>query len=207
MTKTTKQNKKISIVILIILAIVCVVLLWPNNRAFIKDGLTRLGFFKPKVETSAEKTEPAVTEEQVLEHTTASASFIDTDNKSVNTADLKGKVVFINFWATWCPPCRAEMPSIEKLYNKFQNNDQIVFLIVEIENDVEGTKKFLSEQKLSLPISYPNSEIPSAWLGGSIPTTVILDKTGKIAARKEGMYDYSTKEVEEFIVNLINNAS
>ncbi|TJZ63465.1 TlpA family protein disulfide reductase [Sphingobacterium olei] len=201
------KKKKISIFIFIILTIVCVVLLWPNSCPFIKQGLTRLGFFKPDVETSVEKTAPTVTEEQVSEYTPVSASFMDSDNKPINTADLKGKVVFINFWATWCPPCRAEMPSIEKLYKKFENNDQIVFLIVEIENDVDGTKKFLSEQKLSLPIFYPNSEIPSAWLGGSIPTTVILDKTGKIAVRKEGMYDYSTKEVEEFIANLINNAS
>lgn len=199
------KNTKISIVILIIVAILSVVLLWTNNCPFIKQGLTQLGFFKPNVETSVEKTYPKVQKEQMLEY--ESASFIDSNNKSINTADLKGKVVFINFWATWCPPCRAEMPSIEKLYKKFENNDQIVFLIVEIENDVDGTTKFLSEQKLSLPISYPNSEIPSAWLGGSIPTTIIFDKTGKIAARKEGMYDYSTKEIEEFIANLINNAS
>lgn len=199
------KNKKIGLVFFIIVAIAGVVLLLPNN-AFIKQGLTRLGFFKQTVENNAEKTVPVAKDESLSEDIPASASFIDSNNKSVTTEDLRGKVVFINFWATWCPPCRAEMPSIEKLYKKFRNNEQVVFLIVEIDNDVDGTKKFISEQNLSLPISYPNSEIPSTWLGGSIPTTVILDKTGKIAARKEGMYDYSTKEMEEFIANLINNA-
>ncbi|NGF56165.1 TlpA family protein disulfide reductase [Parapedobacter sp. SGR-10] len=138
------------------------------------------------------------------EEITVSARFKDEAGNPVNTAELKGKVVFINFWATWCPPCRKEMPSIQALYDKFKTNENIVFLIVEIEHDVEGTKKFLADQNLSLPIYYPEGDIPQDWLGGAIPTTVILDKTGKLAAKQEGMYDFSTKSVEDFIQNLIN---
>lgn len=132
------------------------------------------------------------------------AGFRYEDGTSVHTQDLEGKVVFINFWATWCPPCRKEMPSIQILHDKFKDNKDLVFLIVEIETDIEGTKKFLAEQNLSLPIVYPDGEIPSAWLGGAIPTTVILDKKGQTAAKQEGMYDFSTQAVEDFIQNLIN---
>ncbi len=133
-----------------------------------------------------------------------SATFKDEKNVAVNTADLKGKVVFMNFWATWCPPCRKEMPSIQTLYNRFKSDANIVFLIIEIENDVEGTKKFLADGNLALPIYYPQDDIPREWLGGSIPTTVILDKNGKIAAKQEGMYDFATPAVEDFIKDLIN---
>ena len=133
-----------------------------------------------------------------------SVDFKSEDGKTVNTLDLRGKVVFMNFWATWCPPCRKEMPAIQVLYDKFKSNEHITFLIVEIENDVEGTKKFLTEENLSLPIYYPQADIPKEWVSDAIPTTVILDKNGKIAAKQQGMYDFASKEVEEFVQNLIN---
>ncbi|WP_164108318.1 MULTISPECIES: TlpA family protein disulfide reductase [Sphingobacterium] len=181
-------------------------ILWSPSRIFIQQQLMKIGFFKPKLEKPVEDATLAKSEVNPSAAVAAvdKASFVGADNKIYDTEQLRGKVLFINFWATWCPPCRAEMPSIQTLYDKFKGNDQIEFLIVEIEGDVEGTDKFLKEQDLQLPIVYPNGEIPTNWLGGSIPTTVILDKNGKIAAKEEGMYDYSTKEVEEFVQNLIN---
>ena len=181
-------------------------ILWSPSRIFIQQQLMKIGFFKPKLEKPVE--DATLAKSEVNQSTAVAAedkaSFVGADNKVYDTEQLQGKVLFINFWATWCPPCRAEMPSIQTLYDKFKGNDKIEFLIVEIEGDIEGTDKFLKEQNLQLPIVYPNGEIPSNWLGGSIPTTVILDKNGKIAAKEEGMYDYSTKEVEEFVQNLIN---
>ena len=122
----------------------------------------------------------------------------------VNTIDLKGKVVFINLWATWCGPCIAEMPSIQVLYNKFKDNPNVVFLLVEVDNNVEGAKEFVAKQKLTLPIVYPNSDIPRNWLDNAIPTTVILAKNGMLAERKQGMYDYSGENVQNFIQSLID---
>jgi thiol-disulfide isomerase/thioredoxin len=141
------------------------------------------------------QSESAQGEEQAIVH----AEFKYEDGQTVNTKDLEG-----NFWATWCPPCRKEMPSIQVLHEKFKDNDAIEFLIVEIENDIEGTKKFLADQNLNLPIVYPAGDIPSAWLGGAIPTTIILDKQGKTAAKQEGMYDFASQSVEDFVRNLIN---
>lgn len=198
------DKKKIkNIISWVVFVLAMGLILWSPSRIFIQQQLMKIGFFKPKLEKPVEDTAIAKSEE---EKTTAveKASFVSADDVVYDTEQLKGKVLFINFWATWCPPCRAEMPSIQTLYDKFKGNDKIEFLIVEIEGDIEGTDKFLKEQKLQLPIVYPNGEIPSTWLGGSIPTTVILDKNGKIAAKEEGMYDYSTKEVEEFVQNLIN---
>ncbi|MBL1408368.1 TlpA family protein disulfide reductase [Sphingobacterium sp. C459-1T] len=197
------EKKKIkNIVSWIVFVVLMGLVLWSPSRIFIQQQLMKIGFFKPKLEKPVEA--QAGDKESDPDSIGDKASFSSADNIVYDTEQLKGKVLFINFWATWCPPCRAEMPSIQKLYDKFKGNDNIEFLIVEIEGDVEGTAKFLTDQKLKLPIVYPNGEIPSNWLGGAIPTTVILDKNGKIAAKEEGMYDYSTKEVEAFVQNLID---
>jgi thiol-disulfide isomerase/thioredoxin len=66
-----------------------------------------------------------------------------------STADLKGKVVFINFWASWCPPCIAEFPSIEKFYSKFKDNDKIVFVMINLDDDIATGR----QRKFSLPFS------------------------------------------------------
>lgn len=201
------DKKKIkNIISWVVFVILMGLVLWSPSRIFIQQQLMKIGFFKPKLEKPVEENEgkdiDATTEVEPI--AVDKASFKSADNKVYDTEQLKGKVLFINFWATWCPPCRAEMPSIQKLYDKFKGDENIEFLIVEIEGDIAGTNTFLEQQKLKLPIVYPNGEIPANWLGGSIPTTVILDKSGKIAAKEEGMYDYSTKEVEEFVRNLIN---
>jgi thiol-disulfide isomerase/thioredoxin len=177
------------------------VFLIPQSRIFLQQQLMKLGFFKPKLETVQE---PAPSESTTVETVTPAASFKDEAGNIYNVPQLKGKVLFINFWATWCPPCKAEMPSIQVLYDKFKDNDQVQFFLVEIENDIPGANKFLKQEDLTLPIVYPNSPIPQQWLSGAIPTTVILNKKGELVGREEGMRDYSAKTVEDFIQNLIN---
>lgn len=196
-------NKKKNILSYIVFAIVLALIVWPTSRIFIQQQLMKVGFFQPKLEEPQQEAE-TFSSDAARNLTYDKASFIDEQKKVYNTDELKGKVLFINFWATWCPPCRAEMPSIQTLYERFKDNDKVEFLLVEIETDIEGTKKFLNDNKLSLPIVYPNSEIPSNWLSGAIPTTVILDKNGKTVIKKEGMYDYSGKEMTKFIQELID---
>lgn len=187
----------------VIWAILFVIVLLPSSRIFLQQQLMKLGLFKPKLE----KVEgPATVSSEVSTPVSASQakSFINEDGKVFDVDSLKGKVLFINFWATWCPPCKAEMPSIQKLYDKFKGNDKVEFLLVEIENDIEGANKFLKQENLTLPIVYPNSRIPEEWLSGAIPTTVFIDKNGVLVSREEGMRDYSAKSVEDYIQNLIN---
>jgi len=160
----------------------------------------KLGFFKPKLELPAEN----IDQNNASSLQTASFSVRDINGNTIHTADLKGKIVFINFWATWCPPCIAEMPSIETLYQRFKGNDQVVFLIVEIESNLEKATKFMSSRSLTMPLYFPESQIPAYFLGGSIPTTVILDKSGNIAFKHEGIADYSSPEVAKYISELIN---
>ncbi|RKO72849.1 TlpA family protein disulfide reductase [Sphingobacterium puteale] len=176
-------------------------LIWPTSRSYFQQLLMKIGLFKPKLEVPQQVAEPL---SSGTENVGKGVTFMNHLGETVSVADLKGKVVFINFWATWCGPCRAEMPSINVLYDKFKDNPNVVFLIVEIEGDKEKAAAFVKNEKLTLPISYPNSDIPKEWLSESIPSTVILGKDGNLATRHEGMADYSKPDVATFIQDLIN---
>ncbi len=166
--------------------------IWPTSRAFIQQQLMRIGFFQPKFET---KQSSGVAE---------NVSFVTPQDVVIHTKDLHGKVVFINFWATWCGPCIAEMPSIQTLYTKFKNHPDVVFLLVEVDGNHAGANKFIQDRGFDLPVVFPQSNIPPTWLDGTIPSTVILNKKGFLADSKKGMYDYSGKGVEEYIQSLID---
>jgi thiol-disulfide isomerase/thioredoxin len=185
----------------IVFVLFIAVLIWPTSRSYFQQMLMKVGLFKPKLEVPQQAAEPLSAGK---ENVGKAVSFVNQLGETVPVASLKGKVVFINFWATWCGPCRAEMPSINVLYDKFKDNPNVVFLIVEIEGDQEKAAAFVKNEKLTLPISYPNSDIPKEWLSASIPSTVILDKDGNLATRHEGMADYSTPDVASFIQDLIN---
>jgi thiol-disulfide isomerase/thioredoxin len=189
MNPKTKKVISNSVFILIIL-----LLLWPTSRAYFQQGLMKIGLFKPSLE------EPKKSESLIPIQN--NVSFKNDKGEIVQMSDLKGKVVFINFWATWCPPCIAEMPSIAVLYERLKENKDVVFLIVEIEGESEKANAFMKGKQLNLPIYYPNSQIPKEWLGGSIPTTLIINQNGEIATKREGLADYSRQEVSDFIIEL-----
>jgi len=116
---------------------------------------------------------------------------------------LRGKVVFINFWASWCPPCRAEFPSIETLYTRFKNHPDIFFLMINKDSDPSAAHNYLEKEKYSVPFYQTNDNVPGEVYSGSLPTTVVLDKAGKIRFHHEGFANYGTgqfvKQIEELI--------
>ncbi|NER15844.1 TlpA family protein disulfide reductase [Spongiivirga citrea] len=124
----------------------------------------------------------------------------DVNGKSANFTEAEGKVVFLNFWATWCPPCVAEMPSIDELYKDY--GDKVSFYIVTNES-TNKTIPFLKKKELNLPIyqmqSMPSKEIYSR----SIPATYIIDKTGNIVVDKTGAANWNSKTVRETLDKLI----
>ena len=190
--KKSKTGKWVSYAILIILT---ALMFWPTSRVWMQQGLMKIGLFKPALN------KPVENQINELSHLPNGLSFYG-DLGELHMDGLQEKVVFINFWATWCPPCRAEMPSIQVLYNKLKDREDILFLMVEIDGATQKAEQFMLEQNLDFPIVYPKGKIPSEWLSGAIPTTVILNKKGEIAARHEGMADYSGDHVAEFLMDL-----
>ncbi|MDP3312640.1 TlpA disulfide reductase family protein [Lutibacter sp.] len=126
--------------------------------------------------------------------------------KGTNTGDIdfetfKGKVIFVNFWATWCPPCRAEMPMIQKLYNDYKN--KIVFIFVTNENKAT-VEKYFFENGYDLPVYDSNSTPPENFTKtNSIPASYLIDKNGQIIISKTGSADWSSKKVRTIIDELL----
>jgi len=120
----------------------------------------------------------------------------DIDGKTISLADLKGKVVLVNFWATWCPPCRAEIPDLVKLQDKYRDK-LIVLGISEDEVEPAQVKAFATEQKMNYPIVMATAELRQIFRGvAALPTTFVLDTEGKIQMRHVGMLDPERTEIE-----------
>ncbi len=131
------------------------------------------------------------------------ASFKDQNGKNIRLSALKGKVVFLNFWATWCPPCIREMPSINQLYLRFKDHGEVVFLTIGLDRDFSRSLNFVKRQRYEIPVYAPSSPLPPELLGRSIPTTVILDRDGNIVLRHEGMIDFGHPEFLRLFESLL----
>lgn len=126
----------------------------------------------------------------------------DLNNNAMDFNNLKGEVVFVNLWATWCPPCIAEMPSLQKLYNDY--NGKIQFLLVSNEGE-EVINKFFAKNNYSFNSYKPVTEIPEKLKSRSIPRTFLIDKDGKIVIDKNGAADWNSQRVRRIIEDLIGS--
>ncbi len=119
--------------------------------------------------------------------------------------DLKGKVVFMNFWASWCAPCVAEMPNIQNLYNSYKDRDDIVFVMISLDRDPEKARKFIKRKDFNFPVFTPDytSGIPGIYESPSIPTTFVLNKNGFIDTKKVGMANYDTSKFRKYLDRLL----
>jgi thiol-disulfide isomerase/thioredoxin len=127
------------------------------------------------------------------------------DGTQVRLSNLKGKVVFLNFWATWCPPCREEMPSMEALYRRFRGRD-LEFLAVDIQEDKDDVAAFMKQFGLTFPAALDSTGRISAEYGiRGIPATFIIDKEGGIIASVVGGRDWNTEAVFTALELLISH--
>lgn len=151
-------------------------------------------------ENNAEKVAetPAIQSAKPTVPTLPSFSIINSKGEISDFAQFKGKRVFINLWATWCPPCRAEIPSIQKLYAKTDKN-KTVFVMLSLDNNFETAKQFAERTKLDIPIYYPAGNLPALFNVESIPITFIFNENGELIHRQEGAADYNTNFFAEML--------
>ena len=115
----------------------------------------------------------------------------------------RGKVVFLNFWATWCPPCRAEMPSMEVLYRKLKGKD-FEMMAVSVDRSISVVQKFVEKHNLNFPVLHDKKMAVSRMYGVyGYPTTLLIDKTGKVAFKMIGARDWTDKRVVAQIETLM----
>jgi thiol-disulfide isomerase/thioredoxin len=116
------------------------------------------------------------------------------NGNKVKLSDLKGKTVVINFFATWCPPCKAEMPGFISTMEEYaKDNKDVVFLFVDLDEDNATVENFLKERNYTIdPLMDKGGEVYSKYtLRGGIPTTTIVDKDGNISTQHEGLMESS----------------
>jgi peroxiredoxin len=128
----------------------------------------------------------------------------DMQGKPVSLADYRGKVVVLNFWASWCPPCRAEMPSMERLYGTLKGND-FVLLAVNVEKNGRSAVAAFSQK---IPMSFPvlldsDQHVSGLYRVGGIPQTFIINKKGEIVQEVTGARDWNSPETRKFLTTLM----
>ena len=134
-------------------------------------------------------------EEQILV-TPFDYKLYDLNANALEVGIGKGKVTFLSYWATWCPPCLAELPGIQELYSRY--GDRIEFVLITSENP-EVVNRFLDKKNYDLPVYLPRMNTPEVLSERSIPTNYIIDAKGKILVKEQGAVDWTSEKVREIL--------
>jgi peroxiredoxin len=131
----------------------------------------------------------------------------DVEGRPVQLRELRGQVVFLNFWATWCPPCRLEMPSMERLYQSFKQT-AFAMLAVSIDRQgVEAVQPFLAELRLTFPALLDRqSEVARRYGLRGLPTTYLIDPQGRLIGAAVGGREWDRPEAKALIAGLLRQA-
>jgi thiol-disulfide isomerase/thioredoxin len=124
----------------------------------------------------------------------------DLNGKKMEISELKGKVIFLNLWATWCGPCRVEMPSIQNLYNSV-DKDKVAFVMLSLDQENAHPKivQYIDDKEFTFPVYQPASPLPKLLRVNTIPSTFIIGADGKVKSKKTGTANYDTDELREFL--------
>ncbi len=120
-------------------------------------------------------------------------SIQDVAGKAIDLQSFKGKKVLINLWAAWCPPCKAEMPSIAALYDKM-DKEKTVFVLLSLDEDFQSSVDFMKKNNFDLPVYFPAQQLPALFNTGGIPATFIFNEAGELIKQNSGADDYDTDE-------------
>ena len=201
----SSENKK-SLIQYGIIAVIAITLyatgLHTEVIAFVQRGLLSTGILNPNVEKITEARTKEMENGVLSNATKADLNFrlIDKDGNETSLEKMKGKVIFMNLWATWCAPCLAEMPSIKKLHTEM--GSEVAFVILSLDDDFEKAKAFDKKKGYDLPIYSLRSTMPAMYDSTTIPTTYIIDAQGNLVLTHSGMADYDSDKFKKFLRSL-----
>lgn len=176
----------------IIIAVLILIFIIPGTRKPIQIFFSKLISFSPSITAEEDRSKIAA----------YSWSLEKNNRDRVDLSEYRGEIVLVNFWATWCPPCIAEMPSFQELYNDY--SEEIVFLFVSSE-DHNTVRSFLLNKSYNLPAYRPLSQPPAPLNGNTLPTTFLIDKQGNIVIHKIGAADWNSEKVRSTINTLLKS--
>ncbi|XLS30351.1 TlpA family protein disulfide reductase [Flavobacteriaceae bacterium M23B6Z8] len=185
-----KRKKRILINAILIIGVL--LLLYPPTANPIKVFAWKVLALTPFVRAESDRTQLTDYEWKLKEITTSEV---------VNLSDSKDNVILINLWATWCPPCIAEMPDLQALYNDYK--DKIHFFFV-TNDDAARVFPFMEKNQYDFRVYNELSEIPDELYSRSIPATYLISQNGQIVIEKKGAADWNSKTVRDAIDQLLS---
>ncbi|WP_445386275.1 TlpA family protein disulfide reductase [Robiginitalea sp. IMCC44478] len=172
----------------IVFAVFLALLIIPQTRKPIQVGLNKVRMLL----LSPSKLDPG----EQIQVIPFAYKLYDLNANALEVGIGKGKVAFLSYWATWCPPCLAELPSIQVLYSRY--GDRIEFVLITNE-DPEVVSRFLDKKNYDLPVYLPRMNPPEVLSERSIPTNYIIDAKGKILVKEQGAVDWNSEKVREIL--------
>ncbi len=187
-----KQKSTFAIISDIIFYAFIIALIFTPSRNWLVSHLQRLAMLSPRQTKHEVRLQPMDWSWAVL----------DSQGQTVRLADLRGKVILINFWATWCAPCLAELPALQDLYDHYKDNPDIAFLFVTTEG-LDKAQSFLAKKGYSIPVYRQISPAPGPLQSNSIPSTYLIDRQGRIVAQAHRATRWNSKKSIQLIDKLL----
>ena len=160
---------------------------------FLQRGILATGIMNPDLEKKED-----LTSSDPDSKADFNLKLIDSKGKSVAMENFKGKVIFMNVWATWCPPCVAEMPGINKLYNEV-DKEKVAFIMLSVDEDFQKAIDFRERKGFDFEVYQLNGHLPAQYQTPSIPSTFVIDANGKLVMTHLGLGNYDTNKFKEFL--------
>lgn len=190
--KYYKKKSLISIIFDVLFYILIILIIIPGTRTQVISTIKRITLIPPLGLNSSSN--------EKLSEADYQWSFQEMNGKFTNLEQLKGEVIFLNFWATWCPPCIAELPSIEKLHEKY--GDRIKIVLISQENPQTVTS-FLKKNGYTFPTYISDGSVPGIFKSKSIPTSFLISPDGRIVLKKKGAAKWNSRKVQRMIDKMI----
>lgn len=175
----------------LLLILFLALLIIPQTRKPIQVTLNRLIAFSPST----------INEEEREHLQSYSWHLISLEGQPANFIESKGKVAIINLWATWCPPCIAEMPSFQSLYNEYGEKVDFYFISSE---EQDRLQTFMQKHDYDLPVFQPRSVAPGQMQSNKLPTTYVISKSGEIVVDKSGAANWNDRNFKKLLDELLN---
>lgn len=191
-TQYLNKNSKLKIAGDIFFYLLIILLIIPGTRREIISTVKRLTLMKPRISETAAPVS-LIAEDYLF-------TIEDQEGRIHNFSRYTGEVMFINFWATWCPPCRAEMPSIQRLYDKY--GSKVKFILITSE-EATPVNTYINKYNYSFPVYFQRSNLPPSFRVSAIPHTYIIDREGRILLSKTGAAKWDSEDFMEFLDSIL----